>query len=106
MRSLNHGEHRVPVGHLLLPNEAFTIRNVLHLIEFLLPKGVPWEPSTVQAVAKAIGGSPQTGSKGILLKKQTTNKGSPLPAVIANTNKLSGIFLGYLSHNVMSREFF
>lgn len=51
------------VTQLLSPNEASSTGNGLHLIE-LLAKGHPWE--TTQAIAKTLGGSPQTDSKALL----------------------------------------
>lgn len=51
------------VTQFLSPNEPSSTGNGLHLIE-LLAKGHPWE--TTQAIAKTLGGSPQTDSKALL----------------------------------------
>lgn len=65
------------------PNEIFTIENGLHLsyrkqnengLHLIgLAKGVPWESTNNQAVAKSIGSSPQTHSKVPFLKKTSTH---------------------------------
>ena len=62
---------RAPGGYLLSPHEAFSTGNGLYFIE-LLAKGVPCQPQTTKAVAKAIGCSPQTDIKPSLLKTTPT----------------------------------
>ena len=42
MKCPNNGGHRFPTGHLLSPNEAFSARTGLHLIE-LSVNGVSWK---------------------------------------------------------------
>ena len=52
MKLSNNGEDRVPTGHLLSPNEGFSIRNGLNLIE-LTAKGRSDENfQTTQAVSR------------------------------------------------------
>lgn len=64
----NNGQDRT---HLLSPSKASSARNDLHLI-----KCVPWEapPHTqiTQDIAKALGCSPQTDAKALLLKTTPT----------------------------------
>lgn len=71
MKLPNNGDDRAQTLHFSSPNEVFTIEDGLHLIG--LAKGVPWEATNNQAVAKSIGSSPQTDSKVPFLKKTSTH---------------------------------
>lgn len=62
----------VPSDHLLLPNEASSIRNVLHLIE-LLAKGSHGNPQITQAVAMTIGCFPDIDRKALEDNTYTTH---------------------------------
>ena len=66
MESPNNGGDKAPARHLSPPNETSNTDNWLHLIGFW-PKGTHGNPQTTQVIAKAIGCSPQTEYKYLLL---------------------------------------
>lgn len=66
--SPNNRRDGMPVDPLLSPNEDSSSWNELCLIK-LLAKGVPWETLIKPVSVKAIGTSPHTNGKAVLLKK-------------------------------------
>ena len=69
MKSLNYRGDKVTTGYHILQNEASSTANELHFIKFLA-KGWHGNPQIIQAIAKAIGSSPQTDNKALLVKRQ------------------------------------
>ena len=66
MKLSNNGQDIAPTGHLLSPNEASSTGNVLHLS--CRPKGFHENPQITRAISKAVGCSPATDGKALLLK--------------------------------------
>lgn len=71
MKLPNHKGDRTPTGNFSSLNKASNTRNELHLIGDVSHRN-PWEPQTTQAVIKAIGCSPKTGTKALLLNTTPT----------------------------------
>jgi hypothetical protein len=68
MKQANNRGCRAPRGHLMSPDEAYSIKNVSNFTE-LLAKGAPFASSKTYSVAKATGCSLQTDTKALLLKR-------------------------------------
>lgn len=57
-----------PARHLLPPCDISSAGNGLHIVKFG-PKGSHGNPQVSQAIVKAIGSSPQTDGKALVLKQ-------------------------------------